>query len=155
MRSPRTWLPATLAVTVLIFTVAACGSGSASPDSGGLPTVSDAWVRPPVGADRPAAGYMTITNPGVDADRLIGASSPIASSVEIHETVAGDSGMMAMQPVDEIEVAPGAPVTLEPGGYHLMLMGVTDMPAVGQTVEITLTFELAGDIVVQAEVRAG
>ena len=69
--------------------------------------------------------------------------------------MAGDSGMMGMQPVDEIEVAPGAPVTLKPGGYHLMLMGVTDMPAIGGKVEITLTFELAGDIVVQAEVRAG
>lgn len=154
MRSPRTWLPATLAVAALIFTVAACGSGSASPDSGGLPVVSDAWVRPPVGTDRPAAGYMTITNPGVDADRLIGASSPIATSVELHETMAGASGMMGMQPVDEIEVAPGSPVTLEPGGYHLMLMGVTDMPAIGETVPLTLTFELAGDIVVQAEVRA-
>lgn len=154
MRSPRTWLPAALAVSLLIA-VAACGSGSSSsPDSGGLPTVSDAWVRPPVAADRPAAGYMTITNPGVDADRLIGASSPVATMVEIHETVAGESGMMGMQPVDEIEVAPGTPVVLEPGGYHLMLMGVSDMPAVGETVEITLTFELAGDIVVQAEVRA-
>lgn len=153
MRSPRTWLPASLAVLLLV-SVAACGGSSNSPDSGGLPFVSDAWVRPPVGADRPAAGYMTITNPGVDADRLIGASSPIATMVEIHETVAGESGMMGMQPVDEIEVAPGSPVVLEPGGYHLMLMGVTNMPAVGQTVQITLTFELAGDIVTQAEVRA-
>ena len=154
MRSPRTWLPTVLAVSLLVA-VAACGSSAgASADSGGLPTVSDAWVRPPVGADRPAAGYMTISNPGVDADRLIGASSPVATTVEIHETIADDSGMMGMQPVDEIVVAPGKPVTLEPGGYHLMLMGVTGMPAVGETVELTLTFELAGDIVVEAEVRA-
>ena len=69
--------------------------------------------------------------------------------------MADASGMMGMQPVDRIEIAPGASVTLEPGGYHLMLMGVTDMPAIGEMVEITLTFEKAGDVVVQAEVKAG
>ena len=55
--------------------------------------------------------------------------------------MAGDSGMIGMQPVDRIDVKVGSTVTLEPGGYHLMLMGVTVMPAVGETVELTLTFE--------------
>ncbi len=153
MRSPRTWLAALL--PLLLIAVAACSTGPAGTTNTGLPTISDAWVRPPMAADRPAAGYMTITNPGVDADRLIGASSPVATSVEIHETTEDASGMMGMHPVDRLEIEPGTPVVLEPGGYHLMLMGVTDMPAVGETVEITLTFELAGDMVVQAEVRAG
>ena len=63
--------------------------------------------------------------------------------------------MMAMAPVDQLEIEPGDTVTFEPGGYHLMLLDVSGMPAVGESVELTLSFELAGDIVVQAEVRAG
>jgi periplasmic copper chaperone A len=132
-----------------VLVVAACSSAGAAD-----PTVSDPWVRPPMGADRPAAGYLTITG-GEEADALIAAASPVATTVEIHETAPDASGMMAMHPVDRIDVAAGATVNLEPGGYHLMLMGVTEMPAVGETVEITLTFEQAGEVKVQAEVRAG
>ena len=107
-----------------------------------------------MGAGLPAAGYLTMVG-GTEADALIAASSPIATSVEIHETMAGASGMTGMQPVDQIDVAAGATVKLEPGGYHLMLMGVSEMPAVGSTVEVTLTFEQAGEITVKAEVKAG
>ncbi len=107
-----------------------------------------------MGAGLPGAGYLTIVG-GTEADALIAACSPIAGSVEIHETMAGGSGMTGMQPVAEIDVPAGDTVKLEPGGYHLMLMDVSDMPAVGETVDITLTFEQAGDIMVQAEVRAG
>jgi hypothetical protein len=133
--------------------VVACSSSSSSAAAGG-PTVSGAWVRPPMGADLPAAGYMTITG-GSAADALIGAASPIAGEVQVHETMAGGSGMMGMQEVDKIDVPAGGTLKLEPGGYHLMLMELKETPAVGSTVEITLTFEGAGDVVVQAEVRAG
>lgn len=136
----------------LTLSLVAC-SGAAPAGESGLPYIEDAWVRPPIGADRPAAGYLTITNPGVDADTLVGASSPVATSVEIHESAMDAAGMMGMQPIDSLVVEPGATVTFEPGGYHLMFMGVTGMPAVGETVELTLTFELAGDIVIDAEVR--
>jgi copper(I)-binding protein len=138
----------------LALSLVACGADAADPTSG-LPIVSDAWIRPPIGIDRPAAGYLTIENPGVDADTLIGASSPIAGSVEIHESMLDGAGMMAMAPIDQLEIEPGDTVTFEPGGYHLMLLDVSGMPAVGESVELTLSFELAGDIVVQAEVRAG
>lgn len=157
MRAPASW--ASFAVlSALLFIIAACSSGSGAASASvapAAPVVSDAWVRPPIGPDRPAAGYMTITNPGGEADALVSVSSPIAMSVEIHETAPDASGMMAMHPVERIDVPAGGSATLEPGGYHLMLMGVTEMPAVGETVELTLTFEKAGDVVVQAEVKAG
>jgi len=133
---------------LFVFALAACSSASAAP------TVSAAWVRPPMGADLPAAGYVTIVGGGA-ADALLSASSPVATAVEVHETMAGASGMTGMRPVGRIDVAAGATVKLEPGGYHLMLMGVTGPLTVGQQVEITLTFEKAGKISVQAEVRAG
>jgi copper(I)-binding protein len=157
MRAPVSWTSFALA-SALLFIVAACSSGSGAASASVAPagpTVSDAWVRPPMGPDRPAAGYMTITDPGGEADALVSVSSPIATSVEIHETTADASGMMAMHPIERIDIPAGGSAKLEPGGYHLMLMGVTKMPAVGETVELTLTFEKAGDVVVQAEVRAG
>ena len=153
MRPPYALAHAALGLA-LALSLVACGADAGDPASG-LPVVSDAWVRPPIGDDRPAAGYLTIENPGVDADTLIGASSPIAGSVEIHESMLDGAGMMAMAPVDQLEIEPGDTVTFEPGGYHLMLLDVSGMPAVGESVELTLSFELAGDIVVQAEVRAG
>ena len=154
MRTPRSrTLPAIAFVLVTI--VAACSSAAApTSPSATAPTVSGAWVRPPMGADRPAAGYMTITG-GSEADALIAASSPISMDVQVHETTESADGM-GMQEVGRVDIPAGATVMLEPGGYHIMFM----MPdpeglVVGGTVEITLTFEKGGEVVVQAEVRAG
>jgi copper(I)-binding protein len=152
MRTPRSWTVLEIAFALALI-VAACSPSAGSPSSDATaPTVSDAWVRPPMGADRPAAGYLTITG-GSAADALIGASSPISMDVQVHETTQSADGM-GMQEVERIEIAAGATVMLEPGGYHIMFMlpdpeGLT----VGGTVEITLTFEHAGDVVVSAEVR--
>jgi copper(I)-binding protein len=156
MRTPRSRTLLAMAMAfVLITIVTACTSstGSTSP-SVTAPTVSGAWVRPPMGADRPAAGYLTITG-GSEADALIAASSPISIDVQVHETTESADGM-GMQEVERIDIAAGATVMLEPGGYHIMfMMPDPEALAVGGTVEITLTFEKGGEVVVQAEVRAG
>lgn len=150
MRTPRAAITLAL-LSSLLFVVAACGSQQ----SGVKPEVSAAWVRPPMGEGAPAAGYMTITSTSDVADWLVAVTTPAAEDVELHETMAGASGMTAMQPVDRIEVAPGATVKLEPGGYHLMLLGLTEELVVGQMIELTVTFEESGTFVVQAEVKAG
>jgi copper(I)-binding protein len=154
MRTPRSWTVLSIAFA-LVLIVAACGSSAGSPSAAATaPAVSGAWVRPPMGADRPAAGYLTITG-GSAADALIAASSPISMDVQVHETTESADGM-GMQEVERIDIAAGATVVLEPGGYHLMfMMPDLDDLVVGGTVEITLTFEKGGEVVVQAEVRAG
>jgi copper(I)-binding protein len=144
----RTSIRRAMVVLSFIAIVAACSSAGAA-----KPTVSDVWMRVPMGADRPAAAYMTIVG-GDAADALTGAASPVSMDVQVHETTESADGM-GMQEVEKIEIPAGATVQLEPGGYHIMLM-MPDMEqvVVGETVEITLTFEGAGDLVVQAEVRA-
>lgn len=152
VRAARGFRSVLMAAVVFALLTAACGGGSA-PEAG--PTVGNAWIRPPMGTGLPAAGYLTITGAPGTADALLGASSPLATSVEVHETMADASGMTGMRPVSRLEIAAGATVRLEPGGHHLMLFGLTGTPAVGETVELTLTFETAGEVTVMAEVRAG
>ena len=143
------------AALVLALSAGACTSAAApSASTGVAPAVSGAWVRPPQGMDRPAAGYLLITG-GSTADALLSVSSPVAGSVEMHETTTDASGMTGMHPVSRIEVPAGAAVSLQPGGYHLMFMGVSGKIEVGGKVQIDLTFEKAGKISVQAEVKQG
>jgi copper(I)-binding protein len=151
-RPPRTTAlrVAALAVTLLL---AGCAAPASSVTAG--PTIADAWVRPPMGPGQPAAGYMTITAPSGGADALIGASSPVAAAVEIHETSTDASGMMGMRPVDRVELPSGSPVALEPGGYHLMLMNLDGDLEAGDTVDLVLEFENAGEKTVRAAIREG
>ena len=46
------------------------------------------------------------------------------ASVEMHETSTDQSGMTGMQPIARIDVGAGATVRLEPGGMHLMIIGL-------------------------------
>jgi copper(I)-binding protein len=62
--------------------------------------------------------------------------------------------MSAMHPVSSIHIPAGGTVSLAPGGFHLMLMGPKPL-AVGDTVELVLTFEKAGKVTVKAEVKNG
>ena len=140
---------------LLVLSVAACGSGAGkatNPASGSI-SIDGAWVRAAQSGGMTAA-YMTITNGTPSDDTLVSVSTPAAKSASIHETSTDASGMTGMHPVDGITVPAGGTVTLKPGGYHVMLMGLTGDLAVGQVVQLTLTFKTAGAIDVSAEVRA-
>jgi hypothetical protein len=116
--------------------------------------VTDAWARKAMAMDMAGAAYMTITNGTAEADALLDVATPVAANPEIHETTAEGSGMMAMHPVEQIDIPAGGAVKLEPGGYHIMLINLTEELEVGSTIELTLTFEKAGEVKVMAEVRA-
>jgi copper(I)-binding protein len=156
-RSPFALAAAALAA-VAVLALAACGpaGSTASPSAAASgPTVTGAWIRPPQGMDRPAGGYLVITG-GSTADALLSARSDAAAMVEVHETTTDASGMSGMHAIPRLDIPAGATVELKPGGYHLMLMEpVAGAIEVGKTVELELTFEHAGVVVVQAEGRAG
>lgn len=167
----RARLAALLAAAVLAIPLLAACSGAGA--DGGI-EVADAWSRSSPMVAGAGAAYMTITNTGSEADALLGAASDVATTVEVHETVTmeapaatdgmggmetpaptdGTGGeMMGMRPVERVEIPAGGTVKLEPGGYHVMLIGLKEELEVGSTIEITLTFEKAGEITVEAEVR--
>jgi copper(I)-binding protein len=107
--------------------------------------ISAPWARAtPKGASI-GGGYLTITNTGGEPDRLVGGATEVAKDVEIHE-MRMDSNVMKMRPVaDGLEIKPGQTVTLKPGGYHLMFVGLKRQLKQGEHVKATLTFAKAGN----------
>ena len=91
-------------------------------------------------------GYITIINTGNEDDTLIGASSPVAENVQLHQMkMEGDVMKMNEMP-DGIPVPAGQTVALEPGGMHLMMMGLKEPLVEGAVVPLTLTFAKAGTV---------
>jgi hypothetical protein len=139
-------------VVALAVGVTACGSG------GGDLAVGDGWARASASMQNAGAGYMVITG-GDSADQLVGVTvdSSVAAMAELHETsmIMSDDGsdMMTMKQVSSISIPANGEVPLEPGGYHVMMMNLTEPLVVGSEFVITLTFENAGDIDITVEVR--
>jgi copper(I)-binding protein len=108
--------------------------------------LSGYWTRAtPPGAPT-AGGYLAIDNQGGDADRLIAVATPAAETSEIHEMAVTDN-RMTMRPVEGgVEIPAGGSVSLEPGGLHLMFIGLAAPLAAGETLPVTLTFEKAGTV---------
>lgn len=110
------------------------------------------WARATAPGAANGAVYFTLTGVGADGDRLVSAASPVADKVELHMHI-HDNGVMKMRPVNAIEVTPGSPTTLQPGGLHVMLLGLKQPLAKGKSFPLTLTFEKAGPTVVQVDVQ--
>jgi periplasmic copper chaperone A len=115
--------------------------------------VTLAWARAtPPGADVGAA-YVTIENRGATDDRLIGVTSAAAGVVSIHETVE-ENGIAKMRPLQGIALLAGHTLAMQPGGFHVMLMDLKNPLVEGESVALTLTFEQAGAIEVEADIAA-
>lgn len=95
---------------------------------------------------------MTIANRGAEADAVASATSDAARIVELHE-VKNEGGVMAMRPVPRLPLPAGGTLELKPGGYHVMLLGLTRPLHAGDTVKVTLTFEKSAPMTIEAAVR--
>ncbi len=102
-------------------------------------------------AAKSAAAYVTLMNHGAQADRLIAVSTPAAASAAVH-TTRMDGDVMKMEEAGPVELPPMGMVEMKPGGMHIMLMGLKAPLKKGDTLELTLTFEKAGDMKVQVPV---
>jgi periplasmic copper chaperone A len=116
--------------------------------------ITQPWARAtPKGASS-GAGYMTIKNSGNTPDRLSCVSSDASAECQIH-TMTMENGVMKMRPVEGgLEIKPGETLTLKPGGFHVMLVGLKRPLQQGQDVNVTLKFEHAGTINVEYPIAA-
>lgn len=140
-------LAAMLAATVM---VSATMSVAHEATKGGI-TAAHPWTRATPGGATVGAAYLELKSDGT-ADRLIAASSPAAGRVEIHTHI-HEGGVMKMRRIDGIDVTPGKPVVLKPSGDHIMLMDLKAPLKEGDLIKLTLQFEKAGPIEVEATVE--
>jgi len=116
--------------------------------------IAHPWARATPPSAPAGGGFLKITNTGTTPDRLVSATSPGAEIVQVHE-MKMDGSVMRMREVEKgLEIPPGGSVTLAPGGYHLMMMGLKAPFKQGASVPVTLVFEKAGKIDVELAVEA-
>jgi periplasmic copper chaperone A len=115
--------------------------------------IDNVWLRETIPGSQNGAAYFTITNQHTETVRLVGATTAAAHVVEVHEHVMRD-GMMRMQQVPALEIAPAATIQLKPGGYHLMLFGLKKPLVVGEQVDFTLNFDNGDTMLIRGDVRA-
>lgn len=112
--------------------------------------VIDPYVR--LSVSRTSAAYLVLENTDTVEHSLVGASTGVAKTVEIHTMEPGPRGVMQMRPVPRLSIAPGQSISLAPGGNHLMLIDLLG-PLKEGTVPIVLRFEDGASITVDAPVR--
>ena len=121
---------------VLVCSLLACFSLGAAAQT----KVDDAWVRTSVPGQPSSGAFMRITT---DTDsKLLSVSSPVAKDVQIHE-MSMTNDVMRMGPVDSVALPAGKTVSLDPDGYHVMLMGLVGQIKEGDQVPLTLTVQNA------------
>lgn len=115
-------------------------------------TIDHPWARASAGPARNSAAFMTIHNAG-KADRLVAAAGDVAERVELH-THLMEGNVMKMRQVEAIDVPAEGMAKLQPGGFHVMLIGLHEPLKEGDSFPLTLTFEKAGKVTLEVAVEA-
>ena len=113
-----------------------------------------AWSRMTAASVPNGVVFMQLHNTGKQADALVSASTPVAAKAELHNHI-HDNGVMRMRQVDKIDVAADGHVALQPGGLHVMLMGLKQPLKLKQTFALTLKYQSGRTQVVTVTVNNG
>lgn len=149
------------ALLLALVVLASCGGADTADTAGVGISAHDAWVRVairPEDAGEPgappvnSAAYLVLRNGGVDGDALVAVETELADTAELHR-VTLDEGIMRMRPVDSIAIPAGGAAVLEPGGHHVMLIGVRRGLTEGDSVRLGLRLRSGGSLEVVAPVR--
>lgn len=136
---------------ILAMVLASALPALAADQRSGMLTVNQPWSRAtPPGAPTGVA-YLEIVNKG-PADTLLRIESAVAREVQMH-TSYSEGGMMRMRHVKSLEIPAQGRVQFQPGGLHLMLMGLQQPLKEGERIELTLVFQHAAPVRVEAVVQ--
>lgn len=126
-------------------------AGAAHAQSSAPVAADGVWVRSSVQGQKATGAFMRLT--AQESTRLVGAASPVAGVVEVHEMkMEGD--VMKMRAIAGLELPAGKSVELKPGGYHVMLMDLKQPLAKGDSVPLTLVFKNAQGVESKLELQA-
>ncbi|GAA2739886.1 MULTISPECIES: copper chaperone PCu(A)C [Kitasatospora] len=123
------------------------GTGGTA-DAAARLTVDGSYIPLPATPGGMGAGYLTVRNDGAGEDRLVKVTSPAAGSVTLHR-----SSETSMEEVQSLSVPAHGTLELARGGNHLMIMGWQKQPAVGDELELDLTFAKSGTIAIKVPVK--
>jgi periplasmic copper chaperone A len=146
---------AILVGTAISLLASPLGTGTAAAEdySVGSLQIGSPWARATPRGANVAAAYMSITNKGSAADRLVAGSTTVSGRFEVHDMVM-ENGVAKMRPVEGgLAIKPGETVELKPGSFHIMLMGLKQPLLQGTRVKGTLVFEQAGKVDVEFAVQ--
>jgi periplasmic copper chaperone A len=116
-------------------------------------TIQDPYARSSTQSSATGAAFMVLVNQSDQNDRLISAQTDIAERVELHTHIEDANGIMQMREVEGgFDVPAGGMHALERGGDHVMFLGLKQPLKDGNLIPLTLSFEKAGDIVVEVPV---
>lgn len=138
-------------LSLLLLTLGLSLSAPAAAQETGTIRIEQPWARASIIASRPAAAYLTVINESEEPVRIVGFEASVAKQAEPHRMVAED-GKMTMRPAGVLAVPPGERVVFEPGGLHLMLMGLAAPLREGETFPLTLRFEDGAPVTVTVPV---
>lgn len=116
--------------------------------------VSQPWARASAGQAQAGAAFMTLTNTGTSDDTLVGAKADVSARVELHTHTMVDGVMQMRQVEGGIPVPAGATQMLQPGGYHVMFLGLKAPLKEGATFPLTLTFKSGQSATIDVQVMA-
>ncbi len=131
-------------LTIAAIFLSACGAGDIE--------AHEPWARAALMGGNSAA-YLMLHNHSASADELLGASSDIAEAVEVHLSQMGPNGEMQMLPQKSVSLAAGEEVNFQPGGYHIMLIGLKKDLKAGDTFQVVLHFKTHADIALEVTVQ--
>jgi copper(I)-binding protein len=132
---------------VLAALVAALASSAFAHDFElGKLKIGHPWARATVAAN--GGAFLSVENTGTTPDKLLRASTDVAGTVELHTHIK-EGDIMRMRQVQAIDIPVNQKVTLAPGGFHIMLMGLKKKLVEGERFPLTLEFEKAGKITVE------
>ena len=115
--------------------------------------VESAWSRELPPTAQAGAAFFTVRNHSDQADRLLSAESSIAEFAELHAHM-HEGDVMRMVKVDAIDIPAHSDLTLEPGGYHIMLINLHKPLVAGQQLPLTLHFKHAGQVAVTVQIKS-
>ena len=132
------------ALALLMLGCKETGRAEGSSPDPAVSQVLDAFVVAPV-TGSPTAMYLTVTNPSDAPDTLTTVETTAAERVELHRTVK-HGAMLHMAPAGAIELPARGQIRLEPGGYHVMLIGIEAALSPGDTIEAALILGRGGRV---------
>lgn len=116
--------------------------------------LTQGWIRVGPPSQTMTAGYGDLRNTGLAPITLVAANTPIARSTELHTMSVNAEGMMLMQAMPELVIAPGEVLQFAPHGKHFMLIGLVGPVEVGRQYPIEIHFSDGSSVVIGFNARS-